>query len=70
MDKNNEKLLSFCRRKEFLKTSKGKNLVTCCGTNSRLPFAINVSQISFMFLKVTRNYGREFSLHFTEEKGI
>ena len=23
-----------------------------------------------MFLKVTRDYGREFFLHFTEEKGI
>ena len=44
MDINNEKLLRFCGRKELLKTSKGKNLVTCCGTNSRVPFAINMTQ--------------------------
>ena len=45
MDKNNEKLLRFCGRKELLKTSKGKkNLVTCCGTNSRLQFAMHMTQ--------------------------
>ena len=65
MDKNNEKLLRFCRRKELLKTSKGKNLVIhVC----RLPYTW--LKISLMFLKVTRSYGREFFLHFTEEKGI
>ena len=47
MGKNNEKLLRFCGRKELLKTSKGKNLVTCCATNSCLPFAIHMTQNFF-----------------------